>query len=238
MIHTYETTHRSSRASHRGRAAAVRQRRLRRDQRPRHHVPGARQPGRHHLPLRLERGALPRRHRALRHADRRPRSPRSPPRSGRRSSAWPSACASSWTTSGDTRRCRALIMREMASDRPLPEPVARVIRRNMESFTRIVGRGAGRRQHPAGRAAPDGDEHRGRCRSSWRLRRRPSGRSSARDPGDPARPRDDRGPRDRQHEAGAGEPASRAAREPAQEAVAMILPLLGLGPRCSRTRPA
>jgi AcrR family transcriptional regulator len=34
-----------------------------------------------------------------------------------------------------------LIMREMASDRPLPEPVARVIRRNVESFTRIVGDG-------------------------------------------------------------------------------------------------
>jgi len=34
-----------------------------------------------------------------------------------------------------------VMMREMASDRPLPEPVARVIRRNMESFTRIVGQG-------------------------------------------------------------------------------------------------
>ncbi len=34
-----------------------------------------------------------------------------------------------------------LIMRELASDRPLPEPVARVIRRNVESFTRIVGQG-------------------------------------------------------------------------------------------------
>jgi len=31
-----------------------------------------------------------------------------------------------------------LILRELASDRPLPEPVARVIRRNMESFSRIV----------------------------------------------------------------------------------------------------
>jgi len=31
-----------------------------------------------------------------------------------------------------------LILRELASDRPLPEPVARVIRRNMESFTRII----------------------------------------------------------------------------------------------------
>jgi AcrR family transcriptional regulator len=34
-----------------------------------------------------------------------------------------------------------LIMREMAADRPLPEPVARVIRRNIESFMRIVGEG-------------------------------------------------------------------------------------------------
>ena len=34
-----------------------------------------------------------------------------------------------------------LIMREMASDRPLPEPVARVIRRNLESFGRIIGEG-------------------------------------------------------------------------------------------------
>ncbi len=34
-----------------------------------------------------------------------------------------------------------VMMREMASDRPLPEPVARVIRRNMESFSRIVGEG-------------------------------------------------------------------------------------------------
>ncbi len=34
-----------------------------------------------------------------------------------------------------------LMMREMASDRPLPEPIARVIRRNMESFSRIVGQG-------------------------------------------------------------------------------------------------
>lgn len=34
-----------------------------------------------------------------------------------------------------------VMMREMASDRPLPEPVARVIRRNLESFTRIVGQG-------------------------------------------------------------------------------------------------
>jgi AcrR family transcriptional regulator len=31
-----------------------------------------------------------------------------------------------------------LVLRELASDRPLPEPVARVIRRNMESFSRIV----------------------------------------------------------------------------------------------------
>jgi len=31
-----------------------------------------------------------------------------------------------------------LILRELASDRPLPEPVARVIRRNVESFSRIV----------------------------------------------------------------------------------------------------
>ncbi len=34
-----------------------------------------------------------------------------------------------------------LIMREMAADRPLPEPVARVIRRNIESFSRIVAEG-------------------------------------------------------------------------------------------------
>ena len=34
-----------------------------------------------------------------------------------------------------------VMMREMASDRPLPEPVAKVIRRNLESFTRIVGQG-------------------------------------------------------------------------------------------------
>ncbi|MGD0993477.1 MAG: TetR/AcrR family transcriptional regulator [Gemmatimonadales bacterium] len=34
-----------------------------------------------------------------------------------------------------------LIMREMASDRPLPEPVARVIRRNIESFGRIIVEG-------------------------------------------------------------------------------------------------
>jgi len=34
-----------------------------------------------------------------------------------------------------------LMMRELAADRPLPEPVARVIRRNVESFTRIVGEG-------------------------------------------------------------------------------------------------
>ena len=34
-----------------------------------------------------------------------------------------------------------LIVREMASDRPLPEPVGRVIRRNLESFTRILGQG-------------------------------------------------------------------------------------------------
>ena len=34
-----------------------------------------------------------------------------------------------------------LILREMASDRSLPEPVARVIRRNLESFTRIVTEG-------------------------------------------------------------------------------------------------
>lgn len=34
-----------------------------------------------------------------------------------------------------------LIVREMASDQPLPEPVARVIRRNIESFRRIVGEG-------------------------------------------------------------------------------------------------
>jgi len=34
-----------------------------------------------------------------------------------------------------------LILRELASDRPLPEPVARVIRRNMESFSRMVADG-------------------------------------------------------------------------------------------------
>lgn len=34
-----------------------------------------------------------------------------------------------------------LILREMASDRPLPEPIARVIQRNAESFTRIVADG-------------------------------------------------------------------------------------------------
>jgi len=34
-----------------------------------------------------------------------------------------------------------LILRELASDRPLPEPVARVIRRNVESFGRIVSEG-------------------------------------------------------------------------------------------------
>jgi len=34
-----------------------------------------------------------------------------------------------------------LIVREMATDHPLPEPVARVIRRNIESFRRIVGEG-------------------------------------------------------------------------------------------------
>ncbi len=34
-----------------------------------------------------------------------------------------------------------LIVRELASDRPLPEPVARLIRRNMESFTRMVNEG-------------------------------------------------------------------------------------------------
>jgi len=34
-----------------------------------------------------------------------------------------------------------LIMRELASDRPLPEPVARVIRRNLESFGRILREG-------------------------------------------------------------------------------------------------
>ncbi len=34
-----------------------------------------------------------------------------------------------------------LVVREMASDRPLPEPVARVIRRNLESFGRIVAEG-------------------------------------------------------------------------------------------------
>lgn len=34
-----------------------------------------------------------------------------------------------------------LIVREQASDRPLPEPVARLIQRNMASFTRIVKEG-------------------------------------------------------------------------------------------------
>jgi AcrR family transcriptional regulator len=34
-----------------------------------------------------------------------------------------------------------VMMREMASDRPLPDPVAKVIRRNIESFTRIIGQG-------------------------------------------------------------------------------------------------
>ena len=34
-----------------------------------------------------------------------------------------------------------LIVRELARDRPLPPPVARVIRRNMESFSRIVTEG-------------------------------------------------------------------------------------------------
>ena len=34
-----------------------------------------------------------------------------------------------------------LIMREMAADRPLPEPVAHVIRRNIESFSRMVAEG-------------------------------------------------------------------------------------------------
>lgn len=34
-----------------------------------------------------------------------------------------------------------MILRELASDRPLPEPVARVIRRNMESFSRMVVEG-------------------------------------------------------------------------------------------------
>jgi AcrR family transcriptional regulator len=34
-----------------------------------------------------------------------------------------------------------LVLRELASDRPLPEPVARVIRRNVESISRIVVEG-------------------------------------------------------------------------------------------------
>ena len=34
-----------------------------------------------------------------------------------------------------------LILRELASDRPLPPPVAQVIRRNLESFTRIITEG-------------------------------------------------------------------------------------------------
>jgi AcrR family transcriptional regulator len=34
-----------------------------------------------------------------------------------------------------------LMLRELASDRPLPEPVARVIRRNVESFSRMVTEG-------------------------------------------------------------------------------------------------
>lgn len=34
-----------------------------------------------------------------------------------------------------------LIVRELASDRPLPDPVARVIRRNVESFSRMVMEG-------------------------------------------------------------------------------------------------
>ncbi len=34
-----------------------------------------------------------------------------------------------------------LIMREMAADRPLPDPVATVIRRNVESFTKMVTEG-------------------------------------------------------------------------------------------------
>jgi AcrR family transcriptional regulator len=34
-----------------------------------------------------------------------------------------------------------LILREMASDRPLPDPVGRVIRRNIESFSRMVAEG-------------------------------------------------------------------------------------------------
>jgi len=34
-----------------------------------------------------------------------------------------------------------LILRELASDRPLPEPVARVIRRNTESFSRMIAEG-------------------------------------------------------------------------------------------------
>jgi AcrR family transcriptional regulator len=34
-----------------------------------------------------------------------------------------------------------LVLRELASDRPLPEPIARVIRRNVESFSRIITEG-------------------------------------------------------------------------------------------------
>ena len=34
-----------------------------------------------------------------------------------------------------------LILRELASDRPLPPPVAAVIRRNVESFSRIIAEG-------------------------------------------------------------------------------------------------
>jgi AcrR family transcriptional regulator len=34
-----------------------------------------------------------------------------------------------------------LIVREMAADRPLPDPVARVIRRNIESFGRVIAEG-------------------------------------------------------------------------------------------------
>ena len=34
-----------------------------------------------------------------------------------------------------------MILRELASERPLPEPVAQVIRRNMESFSRMVTEG-------------------------------------------------------------------------------------------------
>jgi AcrR family transcriptional regulator len=44
-------------------------------------------------------------------------------------------------TTGRHPEMPALILRELASDRPLPEPVARVIRRNLESVGHIIAEG-------------------------------------------------------------------------------------------------